>query len=151
MAARRNEMSISKRNHEGYCDPTVYEAFTNIDRKERAAGRGLSIRPIVFICSPYAGDVEANVGNALLYCRMAYERGFLPLAPHVYFTRFLDDSVPEERQDGLFMGCILMTKCAEVWVFGTTFTEGMEREIQNAKRRNLPIRFFTREGTEVRT
>ncbi len=58
-------MSISRRNHEGYCDPTVYEALTNIDRQERAAGRGLSFRPIVFICSPYAGDVEANVGNAL--------------------------------------------------------------------------------------
>lgn len=39
-------------------DPTTYEALTNIEKEERALR---AFRPIVYICSPYAGDVSANV------------------------------------------------------------------------------------------
>ncbi len=51
-------MSINKFNSEGYYDPTTYEALTNIEKEERALR---AFRPIVYICSPYAGDVSANV------------------------------------------------------------------------------------------
>ena len=54
-------MSINKFNSEGYYDPTTYEALTNIEKEERALR---AFRPIVYICSPYAGEVAANVENA---------------------------------------------------------------------------------------
>ena len=51
-------MGVDKFNHEGYFDPTTYEALTNIHREEMAAYLSL-----VYVCSPYAGDVENNVAN----------------------------------------------------------------------------------------
>lgn len=143
-------MSISKFNSEGYHDPTTYEAFMNIEREERAEGKSPYFRPVVFICSPYAGDVTRNTENALRYCRMAYERGFLPVAPHLYFPRFLNDNDSEEREDGLFMGRVMLTKCSEMWVFGDTISSGMKREIEKAEDRRMPIRHFTTGGEEVR-
>ena len=51
-------MSIDKYNAEGYYDPTAYEAMTIIEKEERALP---AFRPIVYICSPYAGDTESNI------------------------------------------------------------------------------------------
>ena len=48
-------MGINKFNAEGYYDPTAYEAMTNIIKEEKAF---FAFRPVVYICSPYAGDVE---------------------------------------------------------------------------------------------
>ncbi len=143
-------MSISKFNSEGYHDPTTYEAFMNIEREERAEGKSPNFRPIVFICSPYAGDVARNTENALRYCRTAYARGFLPIAPHLYFPRFLNDNDSEEREDGLFMGRVLLTKCSEIWVFGSTISSGMAKELEKAEARKMPTRRFAETCEEVR-
>ena len=45
-------MSIDKFNAEKYYDPTAYEALTAIEKEEKAK---YVYRPIVYICSPYAG------------------------------------------------------------------------------------------------
>lgn len=47
------------------------------------------------------------------------------------------------------MGYILMTKCAEVWVFGDTISKGMSMEIDSAERRGMCIRYFTKDCEEV--
>lgn len=47
-------MKYSKFNPEGYYDPTAYQALTNIEEEKRKA----RFRPIVYVCSPYAGDTE---------------------------------------------------------------------------------------------
>lgn len=65
-------MSISKMNAERYYDPTAYEALTAIEKEEKALR---AFRPIVYICSPYAGDVDTNVENARRYSRFAVEKG----------------------------------------------------------------------------
>lgn len=150
-------MSVSKYNSEGYFDPTAYDAFITIERETRAAHlenlsrRVPNYRPLVYICSPYAGAIQKNVQNALHYCRFAVREGCIPLAPHLYFTRFLDDSDEAQRSEGLFMGYVLMTKCAEVWVFGDTVSKGMSMEIDSAERRGMRIRYFTKdcEGVAV--
>ena len=61
-------MSVSKYNSEGYFDPTAYGALSTIDKEERALR---AFRPIVYICSPFAGDIEANVAAARRYSRFA--------------------------------------------------------------------------------
>ena len=148
-------MSVRRYNCEGYFDPTAYEAFINIEKETRAASleslsrRVPNYRPLVYICSPYAGDIGWNVQNALRYCRFAMKQKCLPLAPHLYFTRFLDDVNEEQRAEGLFMGYILMTKCAEVWVFGDYISRGMAAEINSAERRGMRIRYFTMDCEEV--
>ena len=45
------------KNAEGYADPTAFGAFCAIEKEEKALR---AFRPIVYICSPYAGDVEGN-------------------------------------------------------------------------------------------
>ena len=116
--------------------------------KEEQALR--AFRPIVYICSPYAGDVEKNVAAAQGYSRFAVDKGYIPIAPHLLFPQFLNDSNPKERQLGLFFGNALMSKCSEVWVFGDTISDGMEAEIKRAKWKNYRLRYFTETCEEVK-
>jgi len=42
----------------------------------------------VYICSPYSGNTQSNTVKARLYCRLAYDQGFVPIAPHLYYPQF---------------------------------------------------------------
>mgnify|MGYP002596828551 CR=1 FL=1 len=139
-------MTASKYNSEGYYDPTTYEALSRIEREERAA----RYRPLVYICSPYShGCINTNIENARKYSRFAVVHHSIPIAPHLLFSQFLDDTLGEERQTAMFMNYVLLTKCVQLWVFGSSISEGMEQEIRWAKRRHMPIRYFTEEMEEV--
>jgi len=139
-------MSISKLNAERYSDPTAYEALSAIEKEEKALR---AFRPIVYICSPYAGDVEKNVEAAQKYSRFAVDKGYIPIAPHLLFPQFLNDRNPKERQLGLFFGNAIMSKCSEVWVFGSRISAGMEDEIKRARWKNYRLRYFTEDCEEV--
>lgn len=139
-------MGVNMRNSEGYYDPTAFEALSNIEREAKAAR---AYRPLVYICSPLSGAVELNQENARRYCRFAVESGYIPLAPHIYFTQFMDDRIAKERELALFMDIVLLSKCSELWVFGDTISKGMAIEIEKAKRKGQPIRYFTNELKEV--
>ena len=132
-------MSVSKYNSEGYFDPTTYQALTNIETEERKA----RFRPVVYVCSPYSGDPVGNTEMALRYCRFAVDTGYAPFAPHLFFPQFMRDDDPKERNLAIFMDIVLLTKCAELWVFGERISAGMSLEIEKAKRRGMPIRYFT--------
>lgn len=88
---------------------------------------------IVYIASPYAGDVEKNVERAREYCSIAVKQGVLPVAPHLLFPQFLDDNSPQERVKGLEMAMELLLKCDELWVCGDRTTAGMTAEINYYK------------------
>jgi len=139
-------MSIDKFNSEGYYDPTAYEALTAVEKEEKAAK---VFRPLVYICSPYSGDIEGNCESARRYSRFAVDMGYIPITPHLLFTQFLDDSNPKERDMGLFFGNVLMSKCAELWVFGSTISSGMSAELERAKRKKHTIRYFSDDCKEV--
>lgn len=130
-------------NDKGYPDPTVGEALAKERRKERAW------RPCVFICSPYAGDVEENTQKAKEYLRFAVEQGAIPLAPHLLYPQVMDDSSPVARELGLFFGMVWLGKCAELWVFGSRISHGMSQEIEKAESKGIPIRYFTEKCEEV--
>lgn len=137
---------IDYKNAEGYDDPTAFHALCAIEKEEKALR---AFRPIVYICSPYAGDIESNTTAARKYSRFAVESGYIPFAPHLLFTQFLDDSNPKERQLGLFFGNALLSKCAEMWVFGDHISEGMETEIKRATWKGHRIRYFSDKCEEV--
>lgn len=139
-------MSPDKFNAEGYPDPTAYEALTTVEQEEKAAK---AFRPLVYICSPYSGNVENNIESARRYSRFAVEMGYIPFTPHLLYPQFLDDRNPAERSLGLFFGNVLMAKCAEVWVFGSYISPGMNAEIERAKRKKYTIRYFSDDCREV--
>ena len=110
---------------------------------------GNAYRPLVYICSPLSGDVPDNTEKARRYCRFALEKGQIPIAPHLLFPQFMDDTDPSERELAVHMDIVLLGKCKELWVFGDAVTEGMAKEIKVAKRRRQPIRYFTDDMKEV--
>ena len=61
----------------------------------------------------------------------------------------MNDNIPEERETAIFMNIILLSKCAELWVFGDTVSSGMKAEIERAKRKHMKIRYFTEELEEI--
>lgn len=141
-------MRISKYNGEGYYDPTTYEALSEIRREEKAA-RGY--RPLVYICSPFAGDTKGNTEKARRYSRFALHSACIPLAPHLLFPQFMDEGKPAERAIALFMGLVLLCKCDQVWVFGDSISEGMAAEIEKAQKKHIPVRYFTEGLEEVKS
>lgn len=138
------DITISKYNPEHYLDMTAYEALRNLDKENKKG-----FRPIVYICSPFAGDTERNVQKARGYSRFAVSKGVIPLAPHLIFPQFMDDSHQEERETALFMGMVLLTKCRELWCFGDKRSPGMMAEIEKAKLRSMNIRYFNEFCVEV--
>ena len=94
--------------------------------------------------------VSKNVENARRYSRFAVDSGCIPIAPHLLFPQFMNDENPKERQLGLFFGMVLLSKCAEVWVFGDRISPGMDAEIKRARWKNFRLRYFTESCEEVR-
>ena len=138
---------MDKLNSAGDPDPTAAEALTNVARDKKAKVKQYC--PLVYICSPFAGDTEYNIKRAHGYCRFAVSQGYIPLAPHLHYPQFMDDSDEESREMGLSFALILLAKCDAVWVFGDTVSAGMRREIARAKRRGMPIRYFNSKCEEV--
>ena len=106
-------------------------------------------RPLVYVASAYSGDVTTNTEKAKQYCRFAMEQGKIPLVPHLIFSQFMNDDDPAERELAIFMDVILLGKCDELWVFGDSISEGMSVEIEVAKKRRQPIRYFNGNLEEV--
>lgn len=48
---------------------------------------------LVYISSPYSGDVERNVAFAKAACRYAMNQGVTPIASHLLYPQMLDDGV----------------------------------------------------------
>lgn len=140
-------MGISKYNPQGYYDPTTYDALTNIIKEEKAE-RKTVFKPLIYICSPYSGNVDRNVKRARVFCRFALEKNCIPIALHLLFPQFMNDDIPQERELAMLMNIVLLGKCNELWVFGERVSKGMKVEIQRAKQKRITIRYFTEDLKE---
>lgn len=138
---------MNKYNSEGYPDPTAYEALTAVHQEQKSQKK--MYRPLVFLCSPLAGNVERNIENARRYSKFTVEQGAIPLAPHLLFPQFMDDGDRAQRELGIFFGLVLMGKCDEVWAFGGHASKGMQIEIAKARKRGMAVRFFGENCEEV--
>lgn len=103
---------------------------------------------LIYIASPYAGNIEVNVAFAKLACRYAMSQGHTPVAVHLLYPQMLRDSDPAERELGLRLGHRVLRACDELWVCGDLLSAGMKREIQEAKALGVPIRSVP--GQELR-
>lgn len=103
---------------------------------------------LIYVCSPYAGDVQKNIENAKKFCLSVCDQGHIPYAPHLFFTQFFNDTIPEERKKGLGMGLYMLGVCEELWVFVVDgrISGGMAAEIEEMKRLQKPIRYIQTHG-----
>ena len=109
----------------------------------------------VYICSPYrsyqkdpaerAREIDCNLRLARKGCRIAVERGFIPVAPHLYFPQFLNEAT--EGDVGIEAGLELLKQCKEVWVLGRRISDGMADEIQYAKELGIPVKVMEKPET----
>lgn len=60
---------VSYYNPERYPDPTAYAGLTAAIKAEK----GMHFKPVVYICSPYSGNIRLNTANARRYCRYAVD------------------------------------------------------------------------------
>jgi len=148
---------MNKYNTEGYYDPVTCEALNRVAAKEKEVKKIPDFRsydgyrPLVYVCSPYAGDVQRNRQKARKYSRFALRQNTIPLTPHLLYPQFMDDNDPAERRLARHkISYVLVGKCDELWVFGGVISSGMGYEIAVAKKRKMKIRYFTEELKEVR-
>jgi hypothetical protein len=99
----------------------------------------------IFVCSPLRGDIEGNTKKAEQYCRYVTLLGHNPFAPHLFYTRFLDEHSELERKMGIALGMQRLRKCDEVWVFADCFlhcSAGMMAEINEAHLYGIPVKYM---------
>lgn len=94
----------------------------------------------VFICSPYAGNVERNVA----YARLAMADSFsklneAPFVPHLLYPQVLDDRIEEHRQLAIQCCIEYLDYCDLLAVYADFgISSGMEKEIAYAKKWDIP-------------
>jgi len=94
---------------------------------------------LIYVCSPYRGDIRTNTEQAKGYCRKIVQEGDIPLASHLLFPQFVDDSIASERERAMEMNLEIMRHCDEVHVFGHQVSFGMLQEMQAAKKLRIPV------------
>ena len=102
-----------------------------IDRKNQTSRR------LVYIGSPYAGNVQENIEINKSYCRQVIAEGHLPVSPHCALA-YLDEDT--ERETALNFCKNLIDICDEVRLyieFGKS--KGMEMEERYARERGKPV------------
>lgn len=95
-----------------------------------------ALMPMIYICSRYRADtreqLQMNIEMAKHTCQMIAAAGAIPIAPHLYFPRFMDDNLPDERYFGMGAGKRLMDLCVTFHVVTVdgVISEGMQEEIK---------------------
>lgn len=104
----------------------------------------------VYICSPLRPvgpnpkkELQNNIEIAKQACRLAMSKGYLPLAPHLYFTQFLDDDIPKERTLGQKLGIEWLKNVSELWVIGERISSGMQQELNKAEEWKIPVKHIS--------
>lgn len=83
---------------------------------------------LMFIISPFKGVEDAHK-KVHAICREVVLEGYVPIAPHGYFTLFLDDEDPTERLLGIAAGQVLLAKCSRARIYGKYISDGMKSDI----------------------
>lgn len=137
------DYGIPRLDEKGYRDLTAYKALKLVQQAE------FGHRPLTYICSPYSGDVEANVKIAQDLSAYAVQCRKIPLAPHLLFPQFMNDGDVWERELAMHFNHVLLSKCEAMWVYTPKVSGGMRLEIEWARQLDMPISYFDHNFEEV--
>ena len=97
-------------------------------------------KKLIYVCSPYSGDIEYNVEFARKASRFVVDQGHIPITPHLFLPQFISEET--ERELAMEINIELLEICDELWYFGDTVTKGMEDEIMYAITWDIPTRHY---------
>ena len=89
-------------------------------------------RPLAYGMSPlaprgaYSQAAHETIAEAL--ADWIWHQGFLPVLPHLYLSRFLDDARPEQRTAGIAVGQAWLSQCPTVFQLAVPPSPGMQAE-----------------------
>lgn len=109
---------------------------------------------LVIVESPYAGDVERNLQYARACLADCLKRGEAPFASHLLYTQpgVLDDTVPEERKQGIEAGFAWGEKADLTAVYmDMGYSSGMVQGVEAAEKAGRPIEYRSLAGTNFAT
>lgn len=115
------------------CGPWIYAGQCYAGQK---TNKNPALMPMIYTCSRYRADtreqLRINIEMAKHACQIIVAAGAIPIAPHLYFPRFMDDNLPEERYFGMGAGKRLMEHCVSFYVVTVdgVVSEGMQEEIK---------------------
>lgn len=122
-----------------------------------AAGKDKNLAPIhaktTYVCSKYRAknevELQQHIRDAVEACRKVHERGDIPIAPHLYWPRFLDDNDPQDRGYGIAAGLEALKRCDEMIVIirqegpeEEWISQGMQAEIAAAAKMGIEPQFI---------
>lgn len=122
-----------------------------------AAGKDTNLSPIhariTYVCSKYRAknevELQQHIQDAVNACRKVHEKGNIPMAPHLYWPRFLDDNDPQDRDYGIAAGLEALAMCDEMIVIirqdgpeSEWISQGMQAEIDAAAKMGIEPQFI---------
>lgn len=96
---------------------------------------------LVLVESPFAPpNAEEKAHYLLAALRDSVARGEAPFASHLFYTQFLDDTIPNERALGIELGLLWGSKAELSAVYvDLGISKGMQLGIERAEREGRPI------------
>ena len=121
--------------YETYVRKTTREPFRFAGYCERLSAVNLEAACArkIFISSSYRKNPELGAAIAKAACALWTERGYLPIAPHIYFTQSMGEE-PRSRDYGINAGAYALSRCQAIAVYMVegAISEGMQEEIHAA-------------------
>jgi hypothetical protein len=108
-------------------------------------------KKIVYIAHPIGGDVENNLKQLRsIYTVLTLQNEVIPFIPYYATVMSLDDNNPTARKWGFEHNEAIFNSgiIDEVWLFGPKISNGMQTEIEWAKKLNIPV-VSVSEGTAL--
>lgn len=101
---------------------------------------------MLYVCSPYRGDIARNKEYARRLTKAALDNGFVPVTVHLYLTEVTNDDIPEERRRGMAAGIAILENCKYILV-GDKYgiSEGMKAELTLATLKGI-IMLYEKDG-----
>jgi len=100
------------------------------------------MRPRIFLCSPYSGDINANLSYLALCVEDSLARGEAPFASHGFYPHYLDDEDNDQRALGMACGhswLAVAWKCAVYEDRG--ISAGMVKDMKAAAKLDVPLEY----------
>lgn len=97
----------------------------------------------IFICHPLSGDIKGNMEQCRKIAKRVQKLGdYQPIVPQLIYPQFMDDTDPVQRKLALKYCLNDLRTCDEMWVFGDVISKGMQGEIDYARNRRIPTKYF---------